>query len=746
MKHPFPLLHVFCLACMLLGILSLFPVQAAHAGPETALPAGLGAEAEIALQPALSGDVQSTVLTFAWTKAWGGSADVIASNVTVDKSGNLYVVGQFSGTVNFDPAGPNPGATRTSYNGTADAFVSKFDANGALIWVRTFGGGPANPNLICGVYPTGDGRETVNGVGLDSMGNIYISGLFQYTVDFGSGFIGTSNVTPHQDMCGVTGRSGNNIFVARLSPDNGTTIWARTWGGTAGSESYSLVVDKSNNIYVQGDWSTGVGGNPVNFNPVTTGVPDLHYNQGAFDSFLSKFDMNGNLIWAKTWGGEGYDDGPGVALDSKGNVYVAGMYASKTIIYNPANNYQAVPLPPANDSGGLTDVFLVKFDPNGTSLWVRTWGGPGTVDAGGPITVDSADNVYIGGRFGCSPCAFNPPVSATPRSNGAADAFVAKYDSDGNFKWIQTWGDAGEDMSSGLVTDAANNIHVSGIYAGTVNFNPNGAAAWHTSNGAWDASLSEFDTNGNYRNAWVWGGSGNDIAAGMVMLETNVMYLVGNFTGTNVNFNPNGGADFHSSHGGSDGYLSMFYVSRPVTFADVPGTYWAWQHIERLYNAGITGGCSANPLNYCPETAVTRAQMAVFLLVAKHGAGYTPPAATGLFSDVPASNGFAPWIEQMAAEGITGGCGGGKFCPNAAVTREQMAVFLLVAEHGAGYNPPAAVGMFSDVPAGNPFARWIEQLANEGITGGCGGGKFCPKTPVTRAQMAVFLVAAFNLP
>ncbi|MBI5297812.1 MAG: S-layer homology domain-containing protein [Chloroflexi bacterium] len=190
-----------------------------------------------------------------------------------------------------------------------------------------------------------------------------------------------------------------------------------------------------------------------------------------------------------------------------------------------------------------------------------------------------------------------------------------------------------------------------------------------------------------------------------------------------------------------------YTVSKPVTFADVPSTYWAWRHIERLYSAGITGGCSATPLNYCPETPVTRAQMAVFLLVAKHGAGYTPPPASGLFSDVPVVGyGYAAWIEQMANEAITGGCGGGNFCPNAPVTREQMAVFLLVAKHGTGYNPPAAVGLFSDVPANNGFARWIEQLAAEGITGGCGGGKFCPQTPVTRAQMAVFLVAAFNLP
>lgn len=151
-------------------------------------------------------------------------------------------------------------------------------------------------------------------------------------------------------------------------------------------------------------------------------------------------------------------------------------------------------------------------------------------------------------------------------------------------------------------------------------------------------------------------------------------------------------------------------------------------------------------MNYCPESYVTRAQMAVFLMVAEHGTGYTPPNATGVFNDVPADNGFARWIEQMAAEGITGGCGNGNYCPNAPVTRAQMAVFLLVAEHGTGYTPPAATGVFADVPVGDPFAPWIEQLAAEGITGGCGGGNYCPATPVTRGQMAVFLVTTFHLP
>ncbi|MBI3161559.1 MAG: S-layer homology domain-containing protein [Chloroflexi bacterium] len=189
-------------------------------------------------------------------------------------------------------------------------------------------------------------------------------------------------------------------------------------------------------------------------------------------------------------------------------------------------------------------------------------------------------------------------------------------------------------------------------------------------------------------------------------------------------------------------------MSSPTTFTDVPESYWAHDFIERLYNAGITGGCSASPLMYCPEATVTRAQMAIFILRGMHGSTYTPPPATGtVFADVPAGAFAAAWIEQLAAEGITGGCGGGNYCPNANVTRAQMAIFLLRGEHGSGYVPPAATGgVFGDVPAGSFAADWIEQLAREGVTSGCGGGNYCPNANVTRAEMAVFLVRAFSLP
>jgi uncharacterized repeat protein (TIGR02543 family) len=185
-------------------------------------------------------------------------------------------------------------------------------------------------------------------------------------------------------------------------------------------------------------------------------------------------------------------------------------------------------------------------------------------------------------------------------------------------------------------------------------------------------------------------------------------------------------------------------------FTDVPGSYWAWNFIERLYAAGITGGCATNPLRYCPETIVNRAQMAVFLLRGIHGSSYSPPAVGGStgFSDVSTTYWAAAWIKQLAVEGITGGCGNGNYCPEVPVTRAQMAIFLLRSKHGASYTPPAVGGStgFGDVQPNYWAAAWIKQLVTEAITAGCGNGNYCPETPVTRAQMAVFLVRTFNLP
>ena len=184
----------------------------------------------------------------------------------------------------------------------------------------------------------------------------------------------------------------------------------------------------------------------------------------------------------------------------------------------------------------------------------------------------------------------------------------------------------------------------------------------------------------------------------------------------------------------------------PYTFADVTPTYFAWRFVEAVFANGVIGGCGGD--NFCPESLVSRGEMARFLLLAKEGAAYVPPpCTTPLFADVPCSNPLAPWINELVRRGVTAGCGGGNYCPTASVTRSQMAVFLLSTLEGAGFSPPACPpSPFNDVPAGSPFCPWIKEIANRGITAGCGSGSFCTEALVTRGQMSVFLSTNFSLP
>ena len=183
------------------------------------------------------------------------------------------------------------------------------------------------------------------------------------------------------------------------------------------------------------------------------------------------------------------------------------------------------------------------------------------------------------------------------------------------------------------------------------------------------------------------------------------------------------------------------------SFTDVPTASLFYSAIENVLHNGVTAGCGDGTA-FCPSSPVTREQMAVFLLKAFEGPGYTPPACvTPVFGDVPCSSGFAPWINELASRGVTAGCGDGtNYCPTDPTNRQQMAVFLLKTEEGSGYTPPACVtASFDDVPCSSGFATWINELVARQITAGCGGNNYCPANPVAREQMAVFLVKTFGL-
>jgi hypothetical protein len=194
-------------------------------------------------------------------------------------------------------------------------------------------------------------------------------------------------------------------------------------------------------------------------------------------------------------------------------------------------------------------------------------------------------------------------------------------------------------------------------------------------------------------------------------------------------------------HRRNDGTLVNGWVA---DFLDVPGGHQFYAFVTTLVSNTITVGVGGG--NYGVDQSTLRAADGGLHPEGQARALLHAAPVHGVFGDVPCSSSFAPWIEAMAAEGITGGCGGGNFCPTNPVRRDQMAVFLLKGEHGSSYAPPPcgrSIRRRSRCPSA--FADWIEQLAAEQITGGCGGGNYCPSSISTRGQMAVFIVRRFHL-
>lgn len=497
------------------------------------------------------------------TVTWGGSGDDFGLSSQVDATGHIYVSGTFTGSVDFDPGS---GTKILTSNGGRDVFLSKFDSSRNLLWTKTWGG---------------SADERGEGLALDSLGNVYVSGPFQGTVQFNpaGGASHSSNAGP-----------ANNIFLSKFTPA-GTFVWVKTWGpADGGAEGYDISIDGQNNVYVVGDFS----GTSCDFNP--WGAHDIHINHAPapgnprlFDAFLSKFDANGNFLWARTWGGDGYDDGPGVATDSLGNVYVGGMYQSQLINFDPsgATNTGGT-THPAHDDPGIpvhVDVFLSKFDKNGNFLWVRTWGGRGTDEVGARLAVDSLNNIYLSGRFGCTSCDLNPDgTSAIHSTHGDLDAFVSKYDANGTFLWARTWGGTGMDAAAGLLTDTANNLYVTGVFSGSPAFGPGSSA---TSKGGLDAFLTKFNPAGTFLGLQTWGGDGSDGGNRLARDAAGSIYAVGWFSAT-VDFDPSTLTDGHLSNGLADAYLTVLKPGQPAA------------PLQRIKNGGFNNYPSASliPTNW----------------------------------------------------------------------------------------------------------------------------------------------------
>jgi len=371
-----------------------------------------------------------------WATSWGGSSYDEPENVAIDDMGNVYVIGDFADTVDFDPG---PGIENHTSAGHYDVFLSKFDSDGNFQQAFTWGS---------------SGYDAGYGVAVDGSGNVYISGHFENTVDF--------DPDP-ADEDNHTSIGNQDIFILKLD-STGDFAWGNSWGGAGDEYCFTLSADNAGNVYAAGRFSGNVDFDP---HPVDT---DWHDGGTSNNAFVSKFDADGDFQWAHNWGAsDTQDNANGVTVEDGGNyVYISGSFRGTGIDFDP----DPVDLD-SHDSVGDSDAFLVKLDSSGDFQWCNTWGGLLYDGAYAGVAINALGDVFVGGGYR-DECDFDPdPMDTTEHTSaGESDSFISKFDSAGEFYWVRVWGSETYDYCENIATNSSGEVWITGAFYYTIDFNP----------------------------------------------------------------------------------------------------------------------------------------------------------------------------------------------------------------------------------------------------------------------------------
>lgn len=380
---------------------------------------------------------------FVWSKQMRGISNGggYGYSISLDSLGNVYTVGTFSRTVDFDP-GPNDYFLVSDEN-NPDVYIQKLDASGNLIWAKRMGG----PGVDIGYS-----------IAIDPLGNIYTTGEFKDTADFDPG-IGVYN---------LNSAGGKDIFIQKLDI-YGNFIWAKQIGSTLDDLGNSITIDQIGDVYITGQFR-----DTVDFAPSVN--PTILISEGNYSTFISKIDLNGYFIWARQISGTGFSSGTSIVVDSYGDIYSTGYFGG-AIVFNVGTDEMTVV------STGQSDMYLEKIDAFGRFIWAKTVedafpGGANT------IATDLLGHVYIAGGY-INATDFDLGVGTYNISfNGFMDLFIMKLDGLGNFLWALGTGSSNAERISGMTTSANGNVYSTGIFREYVDFDPSPATAYLNAGGS----------------------------------------------------------------------------------------------------------------------------------------------------------------------------------------------------------------------------------------------------------------------
>jgi hypothetical protein len=333
------------------------------------------------------------------------------------------------------------------------------------------------------------------GIANDNSGNVYVAGKYEEDAIFS----GTT----------LSCQGNHDIFVAQYSA-SGNLNWIRTAGGVLGDYAHSLACNKTSNVYIAGEIE---GSNDlVSFQ----GTPITLTTKGDNDIFLASYDLNGNLLWAKSEGSSKSEKALGVSYDDAGNVVICGYFTDTTY-------FNGVMIP----GNGNHDIFVAKYDATGNLLWVKHAGGP-LRDEALSVKCDASGNIYVCGMhsngFVCGSTTFS---TVNTSSGYYMNAFIAKYASDGTLIWVKSEGGDYDDVAWSLTLDGAGKIYVTGEFNAYATFGGTGL----TTSGEADIFVACYDNSGTVQWAVPAGGPLIDRARG-IGTDGLHLFITGQYGGT----------------------------------------------------------------------------------------------------------------------------------------------------------------------------------------------------------------------
>ncbi|MFM2225264.1 MAG: hypothetical protein RJA07_1466 [Bacteroidota bacterium] len=442
-----------------------------------------------------------------WTAALKGGNTANVACTAVDKNKNVYSVGFFDGTTDFDPGAGTYNLTSIIYKtqSTEDIFISKLDSNGHFRWALPFGS---------------NSYDMAKKIVFDDSMNCYIIGTYVSTIDF----------DPSAAVYNLYSWSKTtNAFILKLD-SAGNFKWAKGFGASQLTSINDIALDKLGNLYVTGSFA-GVG----DFDPGATydSLTSIYPFGNHQDAYISKFDLNGNFKWVKQLGSV-YDD------------YGVSLSVESTNIYATGN---------LTDGNNILNTYICKLDSGKTMHWLKQIE-TCYFDTHPLITVDQLGNSYTAGVY-YDTADFDPGANVfnlsvlVPNSTSCSNAYILKLDSAGNFIWAKDMGAKKNKMGFSTSSNTAcqsiyldkGNLMMSGAFSTWADFNPDTSsfilnAPTNASNGLF---ISKWDTSGKFILAKAALGVGYCSASSIYTANNNI-YVGGNYL-TKINLNVNGGYD-----------------------------------------------------------------------------------------------------------------------------------------------------------------------------------------------------------